>query len=316
MNAITVVSYTSDQQKAWDSFVTSSKNGVFLFERNYMDYHADRFPDHSLMLFRDDRLVAVLPATEREGKLSSHAGLTFGGVVSDQNMKVGLMLDVFDSMLDHLRASGFKRLIYKAVPHIYHRIPAEEDLYALFRNHARLFRRDISCTIDTSHKLPLTKGRKYAAKLAQRNGLVVNRSLDFKTFMTIESDLLEAKYDATPVHTHQELELLAERFPENIKLFTAHRQDEMLAGVVIYENAQVAHTQYIGANEEGKRLGALDLIMSYLINEYYADKRYFDFGISTEDEGRRLNTGLIDNKQSYGARAVAYDFYEIDLRHD
>jgi hypothetical protein len=84
--------------------------------------------------------------------------------------------------------------------------------------------------------------------------------------------------------------------------------------VIIYESCQVAHAQYIGTTSEGRKVGALDLIMSYLINDYYAQKKYFDFGISTEDDGRYLNTGLIENKQGFGARAVVYDFYEIDMQ--
>ena len=50
---------------------------------------------------------------------------------------------------------------------------------------------------------------------------------------------------------------------------------------------------------------------SDLLNEVYHDRAYFDFGISTEDEGRTLNEGLIANKESYGARAIVYERYEL-----
>jgi hypothetical protein len=107
--------------------------------------------------------------------------------------------------------------------------------------------------------------------------------------------------------------MLAGRFPDNIRLFAAHRGGEMLAGVVIYETPRVAHTQYIGANEEGRKLGALDLICQYLLGERYVAKHYFDFGISNEDDGLYLNSGLIRNKESYGARATVFDRYSLDL---
>ena len=87
----------------------------------------------------------------------------------------------------------------------------------------------------------------------------------------------------------------------------------MLAGIVIYESANVAHAQYISATEEGRSLGALDCIVEVLLNEVYPDKPYFDFGISTLENGRTLNVGLIQNKESYGARATVYDFYELSL---
>lgn len=310
---LAVSRYTPERKSTWDDFIGRSKNGVFLFRRDYMEYHAERFNDFSLM-FTDEgqRLVALMPASLEGRVLYSHAGLTFGGVVSGEEMKVPLMLELFAALKEFLRAHDIERVIYKAVPHIYHRLPAEEDLYALFRHGARLFRRDVSTAIRLTAKLPFTKGRKYSVKLARRHGLEVRRSDDFRTFMEIESRVLGTKYNVRPVHTAAELELLAGRFPENIKLFASHRGDEMLAGVVIYEGERVAHAQYISSSDEGKRTGALDLILDYLINDYYTSKPYFDFGISTEEAGRHLNVGLVENKQSFGGRAIVHDFYEME----
>ena len=258
-------------------------------------------------------LIGLLPATAQDGVLSSHAGLTFGGVISDRSMKVELMMELFAAMCAALRQRGLREIIYKPVPHIYHQLPAEEDLYALFRCDARLIRRDVSATIARAARLPFSKGRAWALKQAGKHGLTVEQSKDFSAFMAIEEALLRTRHDATPTHSAAELELLASRFPDNIKLFAARRDGKMLAGVVIYETARVAHTQYIGAGEEGRKTGALDLIFQYLINDRYAAREYFDFGISNEDEGRYLNAGLIQNKESYGARAVVFDRYSIDL---
>lgn len=311
---IVVAPYEPGRKREWDEFVGGAKNGVFLFRRDYMDYHADRFPDASLIFSDDDgRAVALLPATRRGDALVSHAGLTFGGIIAGEGMKIGPMLELFAAMVGRLRAEGVRRLVYKAVPHIYHRVPAEEDLYALFRHGARLFRRDLSSAIDARRRLPFSKGRRYAAKLARKAGVEVRESGDFETFMAIEERVLGEKYSTRPVHTAAELQMLAGRFPDNIKLFAAHRGAEMLAGVVVYASECVAHAQYIAAGEEGKRAGALDLVLEHLINEEYAGRRYFDFGISTEEGGRYLNAGLAENKQGFGARAVVYDFYEMEI---
>ncbi len=309
-----VSDYNPAQAAEWDEFVGRSKNGLFLFRRGYMDYHADRFADASLMFSDDDgQLVAVLPASASGDVVTSHAGLTFGGVVSDERMKAALMLELFDALEAHLRARGFAKLVYKAVPHIYHLLPSEEDLYALFRKGARLFRRDISSTVDMRARLPFSKGRKYSVKQARKAGLRVAESRDFRRFMRMEEELLAAKYNVRPTHTADEMELLASRFPQEIKLFVSLGGDELMAGVVVYEYGGVAHAQYISATEEGKRTGALDLILDHLINDYYAGARYFDFGISTERGGQYLNEGLIENKQGFGGRAVVHDFYEWDL---
>lgn len=313
-SAIRVDRYTSGEKPVWDKFIAQSKNGLFLFYRDYMDYHADRFPDYSLMFFNDEQtLFAVMPATLKDSVLSSHAGLTFGGIVSDTHMKTPLMLEIFDALKAFLKTAGIRQLVYKAIPHIYHQLPAEEDLYALYRQGATLFRRDVSSTIEMKEKLSFSKGRKYEIKQAQKLGLEVRQSNDFQKFMPIEEQVLKDKHDQKPVHTAAELELLASRFPLNIKLFGAYRKDELLAGVVVYESRNVAHAQYIAANDEGKRSGALDLILGYLINDHYSGKKYFDFGISTENDGYELNVGLIENKQSFGGRAIVHDFYELSL---
>jgi hypothetical protein len=315
---VKVLNYAAEHKSAWDGFVARAKNGVFLFRRDYMEYHADRFTDFSLMFFADegDRLIALLPASIKDGVVASHAGLTFGGVVTDATMKATLMLELFDALEEHLKRDGVQKVIYKAVPHIYHRLPAEEDLYALFRHGARLFRRDISSTIDMAERVEFSKGRKWSIKQARKAGLRVERSHDFEKFMSMEAELLAAKYGVKPTHTGAELELLASRFPEEIKLFVSFKGEELLAGVVVYEYGRVAHAQYISASEEGKRAGALDLILDHLINDYYSHALYFDFGISTEQGGRHLNAGLIENKQGFGGRGVVHDFYEWDLGGD
>lgn len=313
--SVRVERYTSENRGEWNAFIENSKNGLFLFYRDYMEYHADRFTDCSL-LFRDGdgKLIAVMPANLSGDALVSHSGLTFGGIVSGNRMKTPQMLEIFESLTAFARGERLKRIIYKAVPHIYHMQPSEEDLYALFRRDAKLFRRDISTTIYLKERLSLSKGRKWAAGQSRKNQIEVRESNDFETFMRLESELLAEKYNAVPVHTVAEIKLLASLFPSNIKLFGAFCQSEMLAGIIVYESKTVAHTQYIAANYKGKKLCALDGILQYLITLHYAEKRYFDFGISTEQQGNYLNTGLIDFKESWGGRAVAYDFYELDIK--
>jgi GNAT acetyltransferase-like protein len=305
--------YRKEDRAEWDEFVRTAKNGHFMFLRDYMNYHVARFPDASLM-FHDERgrLVGLLPATLQDGVLSSHAGLSFGGVISGRGMKAGLMLDLFSAMCARLLGPGIREFVYKPVPHIYHELPAEEDLYALFRCGARLIRRDVSATIGRHQRLPFSKGRAHAQNQAEKSGLVVEPSTDFEAFMTVQEEILRTRHNARPTHSAAELALLAGRFPDNIRLFVVRRGIEMLGGVVIYETARVAHTQYIGASEAGRRLGALDLIFRYLIHERYAEKDYFDFGISGEDGGRHLNAGLMRNKESYGARATIFDWYAFD----
>ena len=85
----------------------------------------------------------------------------------------------------------------------------------------------------------------------------------------------------------------------------------MLAGVIVYADGPVAHTQYISSTDEGREVGASDLVLDHLIRNVYSDKAYFDFGISTEQAGYHLNEGLSLYKENFGGRAICYDWYEL-----
>jgi hypothetical protein len=310
---IEVVKYSANYKDAWDDFVRASKNGTFMLHRDYMDYHADRFEDHSLLFYRKGKLVALLPANVVGTEVQSHGGLSYGGIVSGASMKAQLMLDVFDAMLLYYRALSFEAINYKAIPHIYHQHPAEEDLYALFRNDATLYRRDLNTVISLQNRLPYNTFRKRKLNLAAQQCIKVGQSQNYRAFLTISRQILADKYNTTPAHTADELELLASCFPGNIKLYTAEKDGHLLAGILIYETATVSHCQYIATSLEGQQLSALDLLTNYLISEVFAHRLYFSFGVSTEQQGTYLNQNLILNKESYGGRAVVQDFYRITL---
>lgn len=308
---ITIKKYTTTDVVTWDAFVDASKNGTFMLKRGYMDYHSNRFEDHSLMFYNDDELVALLPATLHGAELRSHGGLTYGGIITNLKMTVQLMLSIFEALKEYGTKEGIESIIYKRVPTIYYTYPSDEDLYALFRLSAKLIRRDISTTIYLPNRIRLSERRRRGVKKALKNGIVVKESFDYQTYIDLVSDVLRIHHSAKPVHTSTEISLLASHFPENIKLYAAYKDDKMLAGVLMFLTPKVAHAQYIANSETGRECGALDAVMDYLINECYSNIEYFDFGISTENDGLFLNEGLISQKQEFGGRAISYDFYEL-----
>lgn len=309
-----LVQYSKDRMTAWNEFLEHSNNGLFLFNRSYMDYHADRFNDSSIMVSNDGgQLLALFPASVKNDVVTSHAGLTFGGFIVDFEMRASLMMSITQQVFQHFEDQGIRRIVYKAIPHIYHTVPAEDDLYALFRMNARLVRRDLSSTILMSERSQFTKERRWSVRKSQSNKVAVRPSDEYASFMKIEEENLKTKHGTKPVHTAAEIELLASRFPDNIRLFVAEMDGEMTGGVIVYESRNVAHLQYLASTAEGRRICAVDAIVDYLLNQHYISKRYFDFGISTEEGGRFLNQGLCDYKCGFGAHAVVYDTYEIDL---
>ena len=306
--------YTPDKANEWNRFVAASKNGTFLFDRQFMDYHADRFTDCSLMFYRDNALYALLPANVKGDVLTSHGGLTYGGLVMSSRCSAKGVQEVFAAMNTYLSDMGVRRVVYKAIPWIYHQLPAEEDLYALTSiSHATLIIRDISSAVIGDRPVKFSESRKSGLRKALRMGLTVRESEDFATFWQILNANLTAKYGVRPVHSVSELELLHGHFPQAIRLYMVYDGETPLGGTLLFLTPQVLHTQYISATAEGKAHGAIDLLFNHLINEVYTDYRYIDFGKSTVSDSADLNEQLIFQKEGFGARAVCYDTYEWTL---
>lgn len=316
-----IVQYTPQQADEWNAFVRESKNGTFLFERAFMDYHADRFVDCSLMIYEDEELVALFPAnwSESDETVYSHQGLTYGGLVlstnTTQQQVLAIMQNILFWYIDYVQA---KHLVYKTIPYIYSTCAAEEDLYALFRANAHLKTRGVSSVVTMSNQLQMRKLRLRGAKKAIDNDLYIDRMTDedwetLADFWALLTKVLEENHGVKPVHTFEEMRLLMSRFPQQIKLFLVRSEREIVAGCVVFITRQVAHIQYIASGEQGRELGALDLLFRHLINERFKQMAYVDFGISTEHGGNYLNEGLIFQKEGFGARAVCYDSYEVDL---
>lgn len=308
--------YSASDRLRWNDFVNKSKNGTFLFNRDYMDYHSDRFKDHSIMVLRKGALYALLPANLSGKQLYSHQGLTYGGLIMSSKASTSEIVEVFKHINEHLKSEGIESVIYKPTPYIYHKMPSQEDLYALYRlTNARIVARNISSAIYQGTKMKFTESRKSGIRKALKAGLMIKEGSDYTQFWEILCDNLMSNHNVTPVHSLEEITLLAGLFPNRIRLYLVENGcGNILGGTVVYEaNEQVIHTQYISASPEGKALGALDLLFDYLINVKYTGISVFDFGQSTENMGKILNENLVFQKEGFGGRGVIYDIYEYNL---
>ena len=305
--------YTPDKKQEWNDFLKRSKNGTFLLDRNYMDYHADRFTDHSLMVYRRDKLYALLPGNMADETFFSHQGLTYGGLIMSDKTVAAEVVQLFRQLNDQLREEGVSRVVYKPVPWIYHRQPSEEDLYAVVEVCGATISRGLSSAISREHHNKWYRIRECGMKHARQMGLTVAETEDYKPFWQILSDNLRERYGLNPVHTVEEMELLHHRMPEHIRLIVVKEGDETIGGTVLYISDRVVHTQYIAASPRGKQQHALDILFDVVIRRALASHAYFDFGISTEKHGTYLNENLIYQKEGFGGRGLCYDWYEWTL---
>lgn len=310
---IKIEKYNSSLSNKWNNFVREAKNGLFFFERDFMDYHSDRFTDHSLLIFKGDTILAILPANEKDDIIYSHQGLTFGSLLMSKKIKVSEVLTIFEEIKTYYKLLGFSKLIYKAIPYPFVSYPAQEDLYALFRNNAKLIRRDISSIIELNNKIEFSSSKKNQVNKLTKLGFSIKEEKDYTSFWELLNYILLKHHNVQSVHTLEEISLLANRKPNNVKLFTLTDEAELLAGIVVFIFGDLVHTQYMSNSDNGRKRGALSFINYYLINEVFKNKKYYSFGISTENNGQFLNEGLISQKEEMGGRGICLDTYEMNL---
>ncbi|MDO4196674.1 MAG: GNAT family N-acetyltransferase [Prevotellaceae bacterium] len=313
-----IVRYTADRKAEWDAFVKDSKNGTFLFLRDYMEYHKDRFEDHSLMYYKDGRLLALLPANRKGDALWSHQGLTYGGFVLGLKAHAAEVGEMFDVTLEHLRAAGIKEWYYKQIPTVYHQLPAEDDSYWLWRHGAETVECNLMSATDLNTDYNISSRRRtYASKLKREGWKIVSSSEStlLRRFWTVLSENLKARYGAKPVHSLEEIENLQRLFPDNIVCQGIESPEGTLeAGVLMFLSNQVARTQYISASPEGKASKALDCLFIHLLEHYKnAGYHFFDMGTSMDEDSTHLNDGLVAQKEGFGARGIACRIYKLTI---
>lgn len=313
MKNYSIKQYQDCDYDNWNAFIGQAKNATFLFHRDFMDYHKNRFQDNSLIVFYKEKWIAVLPANKVGNEIFSHQGLTYGGLVYNEKSKLTTIITAFRAVLLFLNENKIQKLHLKIIPSIYHNKPAEEILYALFLAEAQLVRRDSLSVIDLSQKNNFSKIRKRGIQKGMSNGLVIKEEDNFELFWNlILISNLNKRHNVNPVHNLEEIIHLRNYFPNNIRQFNVYYNDKIVAGTTIFESAYVAHCQYIAKKESNENLGSLDFLYHYFLTDVFANKRFFDFGISNELQGKKLNDGLTYWKESFGASTIVHDFYQVE----
>jgi len=310
---ITLKIYNDSYKSEWDNFIDISKNSTFLFKRDFMDYHSDKFKDNSLLIYKNSKLVALFPLNITDGKVYSHQGLTYGGMIVKHDIKFIKYLELFTSVLNYLHDLSIDKLFIKQIPVIYNSNFNGELDYLSFISGGVIYRRDIISVIDMQNDFKISKDRIQGYKRGLKNNLEIREVDNFDDFWnSLLIPTLSKKYSVKPVHNLDEIKQLKDSFRENIKQFNVYHKDKIVAGTTIFQTKNVVHVQYIGSTTEKNFLGSLDFLFYKLIKEIYVDHRYFDFGNSHENEGMKINQGLNYWKEGFGARSVTQDFYEIE----
>lgn len=318
---IKILRYTPDHKHDWDTFASNARNNTLLHQRNYMDYHSDRFKDASLMFYDEhERLIALFPAcisNNARNTIISHQGLTYGGFIISPMLHTFMLEEIFNITIGYYRTKlAADTLIVKPIPQIYASVPCEEELYLIHRHGGILIERHLSQAIRLDSCLPLSNLRKRCVNKALKNNIIIKEATErneWDAYHSILKSVLTERHSTTPVHSPAELWSLHCAFPKSIRLLAAYEADQLVAGTIVYTSSNVAHTQYLASSDKGLATGALDLVVFHLLHsDILTACQYLDFGVSTERDGT-LNRGLTLQKEGFGARGICYDTYSIPL---
>ena len=310
--------YKAEFYSTWNIFVAHAKNATFLFHRDFMEYHQDRFEDYSLLVFdKKNNLKAILPANRVGDVLYSHQGLTYGGLVLNKSVLLSEVIQITHSVLRFLSENEIRIIELKIIPNIYNTAPSDEMEYISFLLQAKILRRDTLAIVDLANQIPISRVRKRGIEKGNKINLKVKEVDDFNSFWNeLLIPNLKERYNVEPVHSLDEIKLLKMKFPTEIKQYNVYLENKIIGGVTVFETKNVIHPQYISGNKEFNNLyGGLDFLYDYLMNTVYKESKFFDFGISNENNGLNLNESLHYWKESFGARTVVQNFYEIETKN-
>jgi hypothetical protein len=316
---VTAGRYEPARAEDWERLIAAAPTGTFLHTRRFLGYHpGDRFRDASLLLWDErERLLGVIPAAagaDRSEQVVSHPGATFGGLLMRTGIGGTAAMAAMEAAVSAWRDMGFRRLVYKAVPGIYHRSPFADDLWALRRLGAVLARWDLTSPIDLREEPSFAQRRRRALRKAERAGVAVQRSTAaLAAFWPVLEEAL-GRHDVAPVHTLAEMAQLCELFPDQIELVVSRLDGEVVAGTVLFVSPRVVHTQYLAASGSGRAVGALDAAVRVAIEWARGlGHRYFDLGTSNDPATGGLNEGLYGWKTEFGAGSALHEHYELRL---
>jgi hypothetical protein len=308
--------YQESDYELWNTFVSAAKNATFLFHRDFMEYHKERFDDFSLLVFDKVKLVAVLPANRVDNKVYSHQGLTYGGLVYASKLKIEKIETILDLLFDFFKSKRIEHFYLHPIPSFYLGQGNAAIDFFLMKKGAQLYRKEMNMVAHLPQEIPISKSKLKHFRRTEVLGLRVVEETNFQPFWEkILEPRLAEKYDAKPVHSLAEIQLLHERFPKNIKQFSAYLEDKIVAGITIFEFENGVKSQYGATSKKGEKYRALDFLFISLLDIFQKKgKLFFDMGIVNDSGEKGFHSGLLQQKEELGCTVWSQDFYKITLK--
>ncbi|MDC0215419.1 GNAT family N-acetyltransferase [Candidatus Marinimicrobia bacterium] len=320
---ITIERYNDNFLTEWEEIVHSSNNGTLFHTRKFLSYHSkDKFIDHSLIFYKNNKPLSVFPAVEKTEShkkiLVSHPGASMGSFVTPADLSFSDSLQLVDQLNLYLKKQKFSRAKITLPPIIYNQRKTNYIDYSLLRSGYKYVKREVSSILFLEDSIEKNVNKfkpshRQALRKAQRSGLVVNNSDDFNSFYRILKKNLNNRHNVKPTHSIDELLKLKKLFPKNILLHAAFLNNKMIGGIINFvANKNVILAFYISHDENYQEHRPINLLFYEILKDAIKNNfKVFDFGIFTVNE--EPNMGLAKFKENFGSSGIFRDTVILDF---
>jgi hypothetical protein len=265
-------------------------------------------------LFKEKKhLKCVFPAAIVNNTLISHPGTSFGGPVF-RHVGIKCVLSVIDKLIDYANNKNLDSIIMTLPPNIIQSYPIEAVEFSLFFRGFRTEFTELSTCVPIGETQPKDNSVR-AANKANEFGICIRENQDWEQFWGILIENLK-KHKTTPTHSLDDILRIKQLFPHDIRLFGAYYKDKLIAGTVLFINNKVSfETFYIAQNYEFSHFRANNLLMLKVLEwASFQGFKFLNFGVSTENKGKKLNFGLTRFKESFGGCDIVRRTYKLTLK--
>ncbi|WP_339687339.1 hypothetical protein [uncultured Nonlabens sp.] len=310
--SIQVQKYLLQNAAEWNAFVKQSVNGTFLLDRNFMDYHQERFEDHSLMMHLDGQLMCCIPAHVKDGIFYSHRGLSYAGLIISANAATNIDR-IVDALLEYLKGLAFAKAELQLPPVSYQSI--NKEIAAVLEQKGFTPNRKLhNQSVALDQEIQVSPKKSIGYRNGKFEGLRMETTNDFRSFWEeVLTPQLAERYHSKPVHSLIEIELLASRFPENIIQYNVYREGALLAGITFFIKGNIVKSQYTASSPDGLKTDAVAYVYMEAMKEFKEKGcSLMDYGPVNEKDGS-VNKGLQRFKKQLGCQEEEWRRWEFEL---
>jgi len=308
-NIYKIKEYSFANKEEWEKFIDLSSNGTIFHKQSFLEYHRkDKFSFNHLMIYKNDKLISIIPGAIIGDMFKSPVGASFGGFVIKKNVGIEEADGIIKAFVQYCAKNGVKEVYITPPMQIYYETFNEAIEYSLNYNHFVQISCLYSSVIDFAKikdKKNLPKNTRYCVNKAIRDGITIVESKNFEKAYPILLKNKE-KFDVKPTHTLEELKKIDKLNPNSIVLLLAYYKNKPIAGLVLFvANKNSVLVFYSMHLYEYRKLFAMDCLVEHAIK--WCNKKgfkYLDYGVSADtfcNDPMEPSWSLIQFKESVGA---------------